>query len=552
MPVLGGIGLVSVHELPDRLQSLFPHPVFNRMQSRCFKLAYACDDNLVVSAPTASGKTTIFELAICRIITKMDITNVKIVYIGPTKSLCEERNEDWSNRFRHLGITCSLLTGDSNSNQQYILKRSQLIVTTPEKWDSITRKWQDKDKLMKLVRLLLIDEIHILGEDRGATVEAVVTRMKSIGRSIRLVALSATVPNAADVAAWVGKSSKDSSTPAHLEVFGNEFRPCMLQKFVLPFAYRNDGHEFALDHQLNSRLPSIIEQHSIGKPIMVFCSTRNSTKATAKYLAETWKKASKKLWPGPRNIPCVQDEDLKTLLSSGIAYHHAGVHAEDRKRIEKAYLDGGLMIICCTSTLAVGVNLPCHLVIIKNTIKWTGGTVSEYSDLEIMQMLGRAGRPQFGDRGVGVILTRADKVAKYESMAEGKELLESHLHLNLIEHLNAEITLGTIRSLQDAKSWLASTFFFIRLQKNREYYFLGDLARKASIDQELEHLCVTNISELRRHDMIEATAYSATEFGELMTKQYVPFKTMISFMNVAQGAKVNDIVSVAWIRRYTY
>ena len=549
MPVLGGINLVSVHELPDRLRSLFPHPAFNRMQSRCFRHAYACDDNLVVSAPTASGKTTIFELAICRIITKMDITNIKIVYIGPTKSLCEERNEDWCNRFRHLGVTCSLLTGDSNNNQQNILKRSQIIVTTPEKWDSITRKFQDKDKLMKLVRLLLIDEIHILGEDRGATVEAVVTRMKSIGESIRLIALSATVPNAADVAAWLGKNSKDVSTPAHLEVFGNEFRPCILQKFVLPFTCKN---EFALDRQLNSELPGIIEQHSIGKPIMIFCPTRSSTKLTAECLAKTWGKAYKKLYPGPRSIPHVQDEALKTLLRSGIAYHHAGVHAEDRKSIEKAYLDGSLMIICCTSTLAVGVNLPCHLVIIKNTVKWTGSSVSEYSDLEIMQMLGRAGRPQFGDRGVGVILTRADKVARYESMAEGKELLESHLHLNLIEHLNAEITLGTIHSLQDAKSWLASTFFFIRLQKNREHYFLGDLARGASIDQQLEHLCVTNISELRSHDMIEATAYRATEFGELMTKQYVLFKTMVSFMDAGFLAKVNDVVSIAWTRRYMY
>jgi ATP-dependent DNA helicase HFM1/MER3 len=64
----------------------------------------------------------------------------------------------------------------------------------------------------------------------------------------------------------------------------------------------------------------------------------------------------------------------------------------DRQAVEKSYLEGQISVICCTSTLAVGVNLPCHLVIIKNTVTWTAAGSKEYADLEIMQMLGRAGR----------------------------------------------------------------------------------------------------------------------------------------------------------------
>lgn len=65
---------------------------------------------------------------------------------------------------------------------------------------------------------------------------------------------------------------------------------------------------------------------------------------------------------------------------------------QDRHAIEKGFLDGQINVICCTSTLAVGVNLPCHLVIIKNTVGWQQEGIKEYADLEVMQMLGRAGR----------------------------------------------------------------------------------------------------------------------------------------------------------------
>jgi len=110
-----------------------------------------------------------------------------------------------------------------------------------------------------------------------------------------------------------------------------------------------------------------------------------------------------------------------------VAFHHAGLSIEDRNAIEKNYLAGELQVICCTSTLAVGVNLPCHMAIIKNTVVWQSniGTCKEYSDLEIMQMLGRAGRPQFDTSAIGVIMTRLEQVNRYERMISGQETLES-------------------------------------------------------------------------------------------------------------------------------
>lgn len=110
-----------------------------------------------------------------------------------------------------------------------------------------------------------------------------------------------------------------------------------------------------------------------------------------------------------------------------MAFHHAGLTPQDRTAVEKGYVEGDIQVICCTSTLAVGVNLPCHMVIIKNTVTYQGlaGGCKEYSDLEIMQMLGRAGRTQFDDSAVAVIMTRLHRVPHYEKMITGQEILES-------------------------------------------------------------------------------------------------------------------------------
>ena len=193
-PVIRGIPLVPRSTLPDQLGSIFKHEIFNAVQSKCYHIAFETDDNLVLSAPTGSGKTTIMELAICRLVKNSKRQDFKVVYMAPTKSLCAERQDDWSKRFKSLGIDCAALTGDTEYNDLRRVQEAQIIITTPEKWDSVTRKWRDNQKLMQLIKLFLIDEVHILKDSRGATLEAVVSRMKSTGVDVRFVALSATVP----------------------------------------------------------------------------------------------------------------------------------------------------------------------------------------------------------------------------------------------------------------------------------------------------------------------------------------------------------------------
>lgn len=89
-----------------------------------------------------------------------------------------------------------------------------------------------------------------------------------------------------------------------------------------------------------------------------------------------------------------ESNSFKELCEQGIGFHHAGLCHDDRIKVEKMFSTGAIRCLCTTSTLAVGVNLPAHLVVIKSTLKYGNRGYTEYSDLEILQMMGRAGRPQ--------------------------------------------------------------------------------------------------------------------------------------------------------------
>jgi replicative superfamily II helicase len=134
--------LVPTSKIAGGLSEFFSFKYFNKMQSQCFQRLYEHNGNTVISSPTASGKTALFEIAMCRVFNNKEKSeNDKVIYVGPTKALCQERMDDWSKRLSKFGIVCIEVTGDTDEVSINVLENAHVIITTPEKWDSFTRKW---------------------------------------------------------------------------------------------------------------------------------------------------------------------------------------------------------------------------------------------------------------------------------------------------------------------------------------------------------------------------------------------------------------------------
>ncbi|XP_015491519.1 probable ATP-dependent DNA helicase HFM1 isoform X3 [Parus major] len=516
--------------------------------------------NFVICAPTGSGKTVMFELAITRLLMEAPLPwlNIKVVYMAPIKALCSQRFDDWKEKFGPIGLTCKELTGDTLMDDLFEIHHADIIITTPEKWDSMTRRWRD-NSIVQLVRLFLIDEVHVIkDESRGATLEVVVSRMKTIQSSLwrllekhdtvpplRFVAVSATIPNTQDIAEWLS----DSKMPAVCLKIDEDQRPVKLRKIVLGFPCSDNQTEFKFDLTLNYKIASIIQTYSEQKPALVFCATRKGVQQAASVLAKDAKfllsVEQKQRLQGFANS--LKDSKLRDLLTYGVAYHHAGMELSDRKIIEGAFTVGDLPVLFTTSTLAMGVNLPAHLVVIKSTMHYVGGVFQEYSETDILQMIGRAGRPQFDTTATAVIMTRCSTRERYIQMLNGADIIESSLHRHLVEHLNAEIVLHTVTDVSVALEWIRSTFLYIRALKNPTHYGFSSGLDKVGIEAKLQELCLKNLNDLSSFDLIrmdEANNFKPTETGRLMAWYYIALDTVKQFFTIKGTETLKELITM--------
>lgn len=563
---LRAMKLRSTQEIPAKYRSIFRDtPYFNILQSNVLDDVLYSDNSIVVCAPTGSGKTMLFELAIVRMLIKCEElsqnqSDQKIVYMAPIKALCSQRCQEWQGKFSSIGLQCVQLTGDSNNDDLHQLQKSNIILTTPEKWDHTTRRWHTNMALISQVRLFLIDEVHLLNdENRGATMEAAVSRMKtkraylslkggsSESQTMRFVGVSATIPNVEDIAQWL--STPDSHS-THFTLPG-DMRPVKLDIVVIGYPCYSDS-EFKFDISLNYKLKSVVDNYSAGKPTLVFCSTRKSVEQAANNLRNSSNYVVSEMHQRVLNqiATLIRSQKLRDNIMNGVAYHHAGLDMRDRQLVEKGFISGHILVLLSTSTLAMGVNLPAHLVIVKSTSHYVGGVCEEYSQSEIMQMIGRAGRPQFDTSAVAVIMTRQSHKNRYENLINGTKHIESSLHKHLIEHLNAEIVLGTIPDTSFILEWVRSTFLYIRAMTNPAYYGYQEKLPTCAIENLLHNLCMSNLDALVSEKLVTVKemhhqkALQPTLSGRIMAQYCIAFDTMKNLAHVSSVPSAKELVSL--------
>ncbi|KAI3619228.1 dead deah box dna helicase [Moniliophthora roreri] len=220
---------------------------------------------------------------------------------------------------------------------------------------------------------------------------------------------------------------------------------------------------------------------------------------------------------------------------------------DDRRAVEDLYMNKILRIVVATSTLAVGVNLPAHTVVIRGVHTFQNNAVVEYSDLDVMQMLGRAGRPQFDKEGVAVILCENELEHKYRALVQGQTVVESSLHNNLPEHLNSEIGLGTITDISSAKGWLKSSFLYRRIQRNPRHYSMNK-DENQSWEERVDEIVTQSVGSLRESELIgkvdedKPSALRSTEYGDIMSKFYIRQTTMCSILALPEHVSMRTVL----------
>ncbi|KAH6915313.1 activating signal cointegrator 1 complex subunit 3, partial [Coprinopsis sp. MPI-PUGE-AT-0042] len=539
---------IGIPELDPLARGCFAaYTSLNRIQSIVYPIAYKTNENMLVCAPTGAGKTDVALLAILRVVDQyrnpgdnikgsIRRKEFKIIYVAPMKALASEITRKFSKRLKWLNIAVRELTGDMQMTKAEIAE-TQVIVTTPEKWDVVTRKPTGEGELASSIKLLILDEIHLLNEDRGAVIETIVARtlrqVESTQSIVRIVGLSATLPNYVDVAEFLSVNLQKG-----LFYFDSSFRPVPLEQHFIGVKGKPGSalSKKNLDYVTFKKVLALVEQ---GHQVMVFVHARKETVKAAMTLREmAITEGSPEFfmcdehpnWVQFRNeVGQSRNKEMKFLFDNGFGIHHAGMLRSDRNVMERLFESKAIKVLCCTATLAWGVNLPAHAVVIKGTQVYDSsrGAFTDLSVLDVLQIFGRAGRPGLETSGEGYICTTDDKLAHYLEAVTSAVPIESRFQGGMIDALNAEISLGTVANRSDAVRWLGYTYLFVRMRKNP---FLYGIDRDSLVDDpglgskrnELVHNASRRLSANKMILYDETTgALQNTDLGRVAAKYYI-------------------------------
>ncbi|NHH98136.1 putative ski2-type helicase [Candidatus Nitrosotalea sp. FS] len=487
-------------------------------QEKTVKAGLLEGKSILVSAPTASGKTLIAILAIIRHLSEK---RGKIVYLSPLKALASEK----FNEFKKLGsvdigknLKIQISTGDFDASEKN-LGQNDILVLTNEKMDSIIRQgaeWIDQ------ISLVIADEVHLLGDDdRGPTLEIVLTKLKLLPKKPQILALSATVTNADEIADWL-----------ECKLVHSEWRPVPLSEGVYDqgVVTMQDNKKFEI--QTSIRGPPVdlgLDSLNNGGQAILFAETRTrsvslatkTSEAVSKTLnneeKETLEKISQKILDDNEHTELVKT--LASLIKNGVAFHHAGLNSNCRDLIESEFRNKRIKILASTPTLAAGVNLPARRVVIASLARYDAkyGTNKPISILEYKQLCGRAGRPQYDKYGEAIIVGNSN----------GDEIFDYYIN-GTPEPISSKLT-GD-KALRIHLLSFISTNPGIKRENIVEFFsktLSGSQERKTTIKFHIQ----ISLRYLESEDLVKQKGdrYIATEFGKKTSTLYIDPLTAVLF-----------------------
>jgi helicase len=484
--------------------------------------------SLLITTPTASGKTLIALMAAIQAIEK----GSKVAYLTPLRALAAEKFEDFQvlknpNIFDQ-NTKIDLANSDYDS-QGKELANSNVIILTNEKMDSLMRHRLD---WISEVGLFVIDEVHLLVDsERGPVLEMMLTKIRKIYPQAQILVLSATISNSEDIASWLKCDLVDS-----------DWRPTKLAEGVYQDGTikMNDGKNIKIKSHYSSAIVDLIQDSMINRyQTLVFTETRKSTSYLAKkvegvvfkQLDENIRK--KAVEEASKIRSHGEDSEITStlahLVSNGVAFHHAGIGPSSRKIVEEAFKKGIIRILFTTPTLAAGVNLPARRVILASFLRYdsTIGNKIPISILEYKQISGRGGRPKYDNKGESIIISGSNF---------NRDDIYDHYILGSPEPIRSQLANNRMIRIHV----LSTIVMFPGIKKDEILeLFQNTLLGQYSKESILSSKVINALGYLESEQLIKTrkNRYIASEFGKNISLLYIDPTTGIDFRKALESIK---------------
>lgn len=489
--------------------------------------------NIIVSTPTASGKSLIAYMALMNVF----LNGFKGIYTTPLKALATEKYEDLIDHFRGLGAKIGISTGDYDSPSED-LKRYDVLVTTYERLDAIMRQ---RPSWLRDVGAIVVDEIHVLGDDeRGPVIEMILSR--ALRNSWQIIGLSATIGNPEDIGGWL-----------NAETIECDWRPVPL----IQGYYDKKKSKIFFENGSQEDVAGDLISHSVSKAvredyqILVFKQSRRDVENTASKIASEMSlllsrysgKTKELIDLLNENVSSrIERELLSKLFLRGVSFHHAGLSPEARKIIEKGFREKILRIVVATPTLAAGVNLPARRVIIY-THRYEKGYYEPISILEYKQMAGRAGRPQYDPYGE-VVIADMDPETAVRYISSRPEDIYSALNNEraLRIHILALLASGYAHDVNSIIDFMMNTFYSY---KNMREIVTKSFWRR-SVGRILRLLSSYEMIIVKDDSYIEAT-----RLGRLVSSLYIDPLTAVRTFDILRDSDTAGVDELFYLHLIT-
>ena len=484
--------------IPPRMQRFVTgFARLNPLQSKAVPTVLSTAGHVMVVAPTSAGKSLIGEVAALRAIV---LEGKTAVWLLPARALAAEVGETVKRWATH-GIRSIELTGETNMSSEAV-RDAQLWVATTEKFEALYRRASLRGAIAS-VGCLIIDEVHLVGDaERGATLEALLARLRTAEGDSRIVALSATVANAEHLAAWF-----------NAQLVTSTWRPTNLTTQLVPYDAPPEGSRRELVEAAKDRAVGALLRDLLGAPgaqsevlaggpaqdaasVLVFCGSKSAVRRTVALVAGLPARAT----------------DSDEALADEAFERGVGMHFRDAPRAGRAleeFRRRSIRTLVATSGLSTGVNTPARAVVIRDLE--LGMSPLEVSQAQ--QMFGRAGRAGHENAGFGFMLVPREQEVTWRTKLSRGYTATSRVQDRLGDVLLAELLLGSVVNRASAHSWYEGTLAFAQSGRPGDIdNALDDLIRSGFVTESEDGMAVSDLGKLTCRLMIDVESA-----GELLT-----------------------------------